>query len=63
MCDNLAKRVILTIYISCCDIMIMSCSHCIQHSVEYQVFQDSKKCSKCVCHDMCCDADDSELSN
>ena len=63
MCDNLIKRVILVTHINCCDIVIISCSHCVWCSVKYWVSHDLKKCDKCVHHDVCCNVDDSELSD
>ena len=61
--DNLIKRVILVTYISCCNIMIMPCSHYVWYSVKCWVSHDSKKCDKCVCCDVCCNADSSKLFN
>ena len=63
MCDNLVKRVILTAHINHCNIVIMSCSHCIWCSVECWVFCDSEKCDKCVCCDVCCNTSGLKLFN
>ena len=63
MHDNLVKRVTLAAYINCYDIVVMSCSHCAQHSIKCQVSYDSKKCDECVYHDMCYNISDSEMFN
>ena len=41
----------------------MSCSHYAHYSAEYQVSYNSKKCDKCVYHNVYCNADGSELSD
>ena len=63
MYNNLVKRVILVTYISCCDIIIMSCSYYIWYSVKCWVSYNSKKCDKCVCYNVCYNVSDSKLSN
>ena len=63
MCDNLVKRAILTACINHHDIVIMSCSHCVQCSVECQVSCDSEKCGECVCCDVHCNTGGLKLFN